>query len=89
MDASQLGQIVALVAVATVVARVVMGSVARAGEGMATLFVPPDRTLGWPHGVQEGDEPWGWRGRLRMEGPTPGGPAGDDPGRDGADDAAG
>jgi len=29
--------------------------------GFASLFVPPDRTLGWPHGVQESDAPWGWR----------------------------
>jgi hypothetical protein len=30
------------------------------GEIVAQLFVPPDRSLGWPHGVQESDEPWGW-----------------------------
>jgi len=35
-------------------------SLGRAGDVMAALFVPPDRTLGWPHGVQESDEPWGW-----------------------------
>jgi hypothetical protein len=35
-------------------------SLGRAGDVMAALFVPPDRSLGWPHGVQESDEPWGW-----------------------------
>ena len=35
-------------------------SLGRAGDVMAALFVPPDRALGWPHGVQESDEPWGW-----------------------------
>ena len=28
---------------------------------MASLFVPPDRSLGWPHGVQEQDAPWSWQ----------------------------
>lgn len=28
---------------------------------LAQLFVPPDRALPWPHGVQESDEPWAWR----------------------------
>ena len=33
----------------------------RSSDVMASLFVPPDLRLGWPHGVQESDEPWGWR----------------------------
>jgi hypothetical protein len=41
--------------------RLILQSVGRVSEGMATLFVPPDRTLGWPRGVQESDEPWAWR----------------------------
>jgi hypothetical protein len=56
----------------------------RAGDGMATLFVPPDRSLGWPRGVQEDDEPWGWRPGLEdpdlpvAVGGAPGdGPSGD------------
>jgi hypothetical protein len=32
-----------------------------ASDFLASLFVPPDRTLGWPHGVQEQDTPWTWR----------------------------
>lgn len=32
-----------------------------ASDLMASLFVPPDRALGWPHGVQEQDTPWTWR----------------------------
>ena len=36
-------------------------SVGQAADGMATLFVPPDRALGWPRGVQEIDDPWAWQ----------------------------
>ena len=43
------------------VPRLVLQSVGRASEGIAQLFVPPDRALGWPRGVQESDEPWAWR----------------------------
>ena len=32
-----------------------------ASDCMASLFVPPDRSLGWPHGVQEQDAPWSWQ----------------------------
>ncbi|HEX5823165.1 MAG TPA: hypothetical protein VFY18_01780 [Candidatus Limnocylindrales bacterium] len=32
-----------------------------ASDFLASLFVPPDRALGWPHGVQEQDTPWTWR----------------------------
>lgn len=32
----------------------------RSSDVMASLFVPPDRALGWPHGVQEADAPWSW-----------------------------
>ena len=32
-----------------------------ASDLLASLFVPPDRALGWPHGVQEQDTPWTWR----------------------------
>jgi len=37
-------------------------SAGHAGDVVAQLFVPPNRGLGWPHGVQESDEPWGWHG---------------------------
>jgi hypothetical protein len=39
-------------------------SAGHAGDVVAQLFVPPNRGLGWPHGVQEGDEPWGWHGET-------------------------
>lgn len=61
MDASHLTQTFALAAVALAIGRFVLTSAGRAGDGMAGLFVPPDRSLGWPAGVQEIDEPWAWR----------------------------
>jgi hypothetical protein len=38
-----------------------MAQLGLASDFLASLFVPPDRTLGWPHGVQEQDTPWTWR----------------------------
>lgn len=61
MDASRLTLAFAILIGAYAFGRFVFGSVARAGDGMAALFVPPDRTLGWPRGIQESDEPWVWR----------------------------
>lgn len=61
MDASHLTQTFVLIAVAIVIGRFFFTTLGRAGDGMAALFVPPDRSLGWPRGVQESDEPWGWR----------------------------
>jgi hypothetical protein len=61
MDAAQLTKLFALLVVAAAFGRFVLTSLDRAESGFASLFVPPDRTLGWPHGVQEGDEPWAWR----------------------------
>ena len=59
-----------------VVAVIAAGSVGRvlsqlglASDLMASLFVPPDRALGWPHGVQEQDTPWTWR--LPAASPAP------------------
>jgi hypothetical protein len=52
--------IVAVLAVLAVAGRM-MTSLGRASDVMASLFVPPDRALGWPHGVQEQDAPWSWR----------------------------
>jgi len=43
------------------VPRLLFESVGRASDGISQLFVPPDRSLGWPHGVQESDAPWGWK----------------------------
>jgi hypothetical protein len=39
----------------------VLAQLGVASDLMASLFVPPDRALGWPHGVQEQDAPWSWR----------------------------
>jgi hypothetical protein len=33
----------------------------RSSDLMASLFVPPDHSLGWPHGVQEQDVEWSWQ----------------------------
>ena len=62
MDAPSLVTLAAVVAAAVVIVpRLVLESAGRASDGIAQLFVPPDRALGWPRGVQEGDDPWGWR----------------------------
>jgi len=62
MDAPSLITLAAVVATAVVIVpRVVLESAGRASDGIAQLFVPPDRGLGWPRGVQEGDDPWGWQ----------------------------
>ena len=51
----------AFVAVAVwLVSRPLLESVGGTGDFLAQLFVPPDRSLGWPRGVQESDAPWGW-----------------------------
>jgi hypothetical protein len=72
MDAPNLLLPMIIVGLFFVVPRLAI-SAGRAGDVVAQLFVPPNRGLGWPHGVQESDEPWGWH-----VGPTGGGP--DDPG---------
>ena len=43
------------------VGRRALGAMGSSFDVMASLFVPPDRRLGWPRGVQESDEPWAWR----------------------------
>ena len=85
MDAGQLVQLFTLIAVAIGLGWFALTSAGRAGDGIAALFVPPNRTLGWPDGVQESDEPWGWRSgpRPTMAPPTS---AGDDDGGGGFGD---
>jgi hypothetical protein len=61
MDAAHLTQLLALAAGVFAIVRFVLGTLDRAEAGFASLFVPPDRTLGWPRGVQESDAPWGWQ----------------------------
>ena len=79
MDASRLALTFAVLMIGIGIGRFVLSTAGRAGEGMATLFVPPDLTLGWPRGVQEGDEPWAWRERAAA-------PRSPDPGVAGEDD---
>jgi hypothetical protein len=61
MDASRLTMTFAVLLIGIGISRFVLSTMGRAGDVMASLFVPPDRALGWPRGVQESDEPWGWR----------------------------
>ena len=61
MDASPITQALILFLVVTAATRYILAPVARAGDGIATLFGPQNHTLGWPRGVQESDEPWAWR----------------------------
>src|SRR5215216_4472951 len=61
MDAAHLSELFLFVAVLIGFGRFLIGSLNQAENGFASLFVPPDRTLGWPRGVQESDDPWGWR----------------------------
>lgn len=57
------------------VPRLLFESVGRASDGISQLFVPPDRSMGWPHGVQESDAPWGWKAPARAESPASVAPA--------------
>jgi hypothetical protein len=61
MDASPITQALLLFVVVTATTRFVLAPLARAGDGIATLFGPQNHALRWPRGVQESDEPWGWR----------------------------
>jgi hypothetical protein len=61
MDTAQVFQLVTIGACIYVAARTAIRPLDQAEAVFASLFVPPDRTLGWPRGVQESDAPWGWR----------------------------
>ena len=61
MDAAQLTELITIGALIFLSTRSVLRTLDRAEAGFASLFVPPDRTLPWPRGVQESDSPWGWR----------------------------
>jgi len=74
MDSPNLLVPLVITVLAILTPRVLFQTVGRASDGIAQLFVPPDRSLGWPHGVQESDEPWGWHEAP----PTGDGPAPDD-----------
>jgi|SRR5690349_21152204 hypothetical protein len=49
----------------------VASAVGSTSDLLAQLFVPPDRALPWPHGVQESDEPWAWRSGPASGRPEP------------------
>ena len=80
MDTPNLLVAIAFLVLLIVGPRLAYVSVGRTGDVLAQLFVPPDRALGWPHGVQESDEPWGWQPAISPLGP-------DAPGRDDEGDA--
>jgi ABC-type hemin transport system substrate-binding protein len=61
MDASPITQALVLFVAVTAATRFILAPLARAGDGIATLFGPQNHALGWPRGVQESDEPWAWR----------------------------
>jgi hypothetical protein len=69
MDPSSIADIAIFAAIVLIGPRLLKQSLERAGDGIAQLFVPPDRALGWPHGVQERDEPWAWRPAAASSGP--------------------
>ena len=61
MDPTNVVALAFVAAGAWLVSRPLFQSVGVAGDAVAQLFVPPDRALGWPRGVQESDAPWAWR----------------------------
>jgi hypothetical protein len=61
MDVWTIGIWIAIVAGLLWVSRRAAAALGQSSDVMACLFVPPDRRLGWPMGVQESDEPWAWR----------------------------
>jgi hypothetical protein len=89
MDTSSLLVLLVIGVIALLAPRAIVQTFGATGDLIAQLFVPPNRSLGWPHGVQETDEPWAWRGGVRRgaaTGEQGGGPS--DP-SDPIDDGAG
>jgi hypothetical protein len=60
-------QLLTIAALLFLVVRFGLHSFEQVEAGFASLFVPPDRTLPWPRGVQESDSPWGWRPPLAVD----------------------
>jgi hypothetical protein len=80
VDPARLALTFAVLAIGVLMGRLVLGTVGRTGDLLSSLFVPPDRALGWPRGVQESDEPWGWRGAAPGGEPdSAGSPGGGEP----------
>jgi hypothetical protein len=68
MDPPNLLTLIAGTVVLVFLPRFAVRSMGVTGDLIAQLFVPPDRALGWPHGVQESDEPWAWRAAPALPG---------------------
>jgi len=80
MHAIQIVELFVVGAILSTALRFMHHSLCAAEEGFASLFVMVDRTtLGWPRGVQESDEPWGWHEGLLPPPERPGGPDDDGP----------
>ena len=60
MDAPTIATWIVLIAAVLVATRRIVRSFGQSSDLLACLFVPPNRALPWPRGVQESDEPWGW-----------------------------
>jgi hypothetical protein len=61
VDQPNLLSLILIVVVLVLAPRFAVRTMGLTGDLLAQLFVPPGRALGWPHGVQESDEPWAWR----------------------------
>jgi hypothetical protein len=70
MDAPHLLVPIAFLVLLIVLPPLAYQAIGRTGDVMAQLFVPPDQALGWPHGIQESDEPWGWRPGPNLSDPS-------------------
>jgi hypothetical protein len=72
MDLSTLVAWVIIGTVGLLAVRPLASSLGRSSAVMGSLFVPYDRTLPWPVGVQETDEPWAWRDPPAVDAVTTG-----------------
>ena len=70
MDLATLVAWVIIGTVGLLAVRPVASSLGRSSAVMGSLFVPYDRSLPWPVGVQETDEPWAWRDPAVLEAVT-------------------
>jgi hypothetical protein len=61
MDPTNVVALAFLAVAVWLISRPLLESAGGTGDFLAQLFVAPDRSLGWPRGVQEGDAQWGWR----------------------------
>ncbi len=78
MDSTPIVAVIVVLIAAFGVGRA-LTTLGHASDVMASLFVPPDRRLGWPHGVQEQDAPWAWRPPVAADEDDPPGPVATQP----------